>query len=142
MNCKHCNIQLPPDAVFCPNCGERRSEGSERNESVSAASAENVAAVRSASAAGFETHIAFAYAITALSITGCGAIVNTVLGIGAIISANQAENHFRSSDRSRAQECANRARTLCLAAVCFLIFQLFFAFLAGLLMLIASRYGS
>ena len=131
MICKHCNIQLPPDAIFCPNCGKRCSEDKERN-----------AAARSASAAGFETHIAFAYAITALSITGCGAIVNTVLGIGAIISANQAENHFRSDDRSRAQECANRARTLCLAAVCFLIFQLFFSFLAGLLMLIASRYGS
>ena len=133
MICKHCNIQLPPDAIFCPNCGKRCSEDKERNAADAA---------QSASSAGFETHIAFAYAITALSITGCGAIVNTALGIGAIISANQAEQHFRSGDRSRAQECANRARTLCLAAVCFLIFQLFFAFLAGLLMLIASRYGS
>ena len=131
MICKHCSIQLPPDAIFCPNCGKRCSEDKERN-----------AAARSASAAGFETHIAFAYAITVLSLTGCGVIVNTALGIGAIISANQAEQHFRSGDRSRAQECANRARTLCLAAVCFLIFQLFFASLAGLLMLIVSRYGS
>lgn len=133
MICKHCNIQLPPDAVFCPNCGKRCSEDKERNAST---------AVQSASAAGFETHIAFAYAITALSIIGCGAIVNTALGIGAIISANQAEQHFRSGDRGRAQECADRARTLCLAAVCFLVFQLFFASLAGLLMLIVSRYGS
>lgn len=113
MFCKHCSQPLPPDAIFCPNCGQKA-------ESTSSAPAANASAP-TGPANGvvpdkIDSGMNYAIIITVLAVFNCGSIINLALGIVAIVFASKVDQHLLAGNREQAEECAHTAKTLCMVA--------------------------
>ena len=113
MFCKHCSQPLPPDAFFCPNCGQKaESPSSEPAASASAPTAPADGGISDRIDSGMN----YAIIITVLAVFNCGSIINLALGIVAIVFASKVDQYLLSGNRKQAEECAHTAKTLCMVA--------------------------
>ena len=126
MFCMHCGQTLPPDASFCPNCGQKAETSPDAPE---ANMPVQVNCADSGIPDELESCMTFALIITVLSLFGCGSYLNLMLGIAAIVYANRGNRNLESGDPEKAEDCAKTAKTLCWIAVGFIIFQVFVIFL-------------
>ena len=85
MFCMHCGQQLPPDAVFCPNCGQKAETASD----TSAGTSEKPPKI----------DCGFTLAVIAV-------VVGNVIGIVALIYAVLASNMLQSGDYEGARRAA------------------------------------
>ena len=126
MYCMHCGQQIPSDAVFCPNCGQKA-------ETTSDAPAADIPAPEQTNVTGgapdkIDSCMNYALVITALALFQCGTYVNLVLGIVAIVFANKADQDIKSGDFEQARNNAKTAKTLCMIATGVIVFQLLAVF--------------
>ena len=125
MFCLHCGQQLPSDAVFCPNCGQKAETPSNTPDA-------NVSGqtypVDSDTMDRIKSCMNHALVITILATFGCGAPFNLVLGIAAIVYANNADGNLKSGDLEKAKECAKTSKTLYMIAIVVIAIQVFFTF--------------
>ena len=131
MFCENCGQSLPPDAFFCPHCGQKVKTSS------SDAPASNAASQAAPAVDGdpekIESCMNYAIIITILAVLKCGTFINLVLGIAAIIYANKVDQNIQSGNYAMAKDCAQTAKTLCLIATCLIAAQvliIFFLFAA------------
>ena len=126
MYCMNCGQQLPPDAAFCPNCGQKVESSPDAPEaSVSAPTAPADGGVPEK----IDSCMNYALVITALALFQCGTYVNLVLGIVAILFANKVDQNLKSGDFEQARDNAKTAKTLCMIAtgvIAVLILVVFF----------------
>ena len=89
MFCMHCGQQLPPDAVFCPNCGQKAETASD----TSAGTSEKPPKI----------DCGFTLAVIAV-------VVGNVIGIVALIYAVLASNMLQSGDYEGARRAARTGK--------------------------------
>ena len=125
MYCMHCGQQLPPDAAFCPNCGQQA-------ETPSAAPAASVSAPTPPADGAVpeknDSCMNYALVITALALFQCGTYVNLVLGIVAIVFANKVDQDLKSGNFEQARDNAKTAKTLCMIATGVIAVQILVVF--------------
>lgn len=126
MYCMHCGQQLPPDAAFCPNCGQQA-------ETPSAAPAAGTPANEQTNVTGgapdkIDSCMNYALVITALALFQCGTYVNLVLGIVAIVFANKVDQDLKSGNFEQARDNAKTAKTLCMIATGVIAVQILVVF--------------
>ena len=125
MFCLNCGQQLPPDAAFCPNCGRKAEtplNTPDANVSAQTCHIDGDTMDR------IKSCMNHALVITILATFGCGAPFNLVLGIAAIVYANNADGNLKSGDLEKAKQCAKTAKTLYMIAIAVIAIQIFFAF--------------
>ena len=135
MYCLHCGQQLPPDAFFCPNCGEKVETSA--NAPITDASAPKGCADGDATVK-IETYMDYAIAITVLGALNCGFPFNLVLGIVAIYYASKSDQYLRSGDYKKAKDSAQTAKMLCFIAIGILVFTILCMLLCFTLMLLLA----
>lgn len=121
MYCLHCGQQLPPDAFFCPSCGEKAETSA--NAPIPEAPAPKASADGDAPIE-IETYMDYAIAITVLGALNCGFPFNLVMGIVAIYYADKANQYLRAGDYKKAKESAQTAKILCFIAIGILVFMI------------------
>ena len=133
--CMHCGRPLPPDAAFCPNCGQQvettssdapasNASAVESNPSVSGQTAQ----VYNGSPDKIDSYLNYAIVITILALFNCGSLINLALGIAAIIDASKVDKNLLAGDRKEAEACAQTAKMLCMIATGVIILQLLLVF--------------
>lgn len=101
MFCMHCGQELPPDAFFCPNCGQRVKTAPE--DTPAASSAPKPQKQPPAPSAPPKIDCGFTLAIIAV-------VVGNVIGIVALIYAVLASNMLRSGDYEGARQAARTGK--------------------------------
>ncbi|MBR4253968.1 MAG: CD225/dispanin family protein [Lentisphaeria bacterium] len=128
MFCIQCKQQLPPDAFFCPNCGQKVEPPSDAPAGNASADGSNPSAAGQTGCAGapdrIESYLNYAIVITILAVFNCGSIVNLVLGIAAIVYASKVDRNLLAGDRKEAEACAQTAKMLCMIATGVIALQL------------------
>lgn len=89
MFCMHCGQQLPPDAVFCPNCGQKAETSSDASAGIQAKTP--------------KIDCGFTLAVIAV-------VVGNVIGIVALIYAVLASNMLQSGDYEGARRAARTGK--------------------------------
>ena len=125
MYCMHCGQQIPSDAVFCPNCGQK----AETTSDAPAADAPEQTNHAGGAPDRIESCMNYALVITGLALFQCGTYLNLVLGIAAIVFASKVDQNLLSGNREKAEECAHTAKMLCMVATGVIVFQILFVFL-------------
>ena len=125
MLCIHCGHTLPPDASFCPGCGQKVETPSDTTCADASGQAVPVDCVPDE----IESNMNYALIITILALFHCGAFINLVLGIIAVIFASKAEQDLRSGDRESATGNAATAKSLCMIATIVIILQMLAVFI-------------
>ena len=77
----------------------------------------------------------YAIVITILAAFKCGFLINLVLGIVAIVYANNARENLASGNYEKALNCAQTAKTLCMIATILIEIQVLLVFFVIALML-------
>ena len=131
MFCMHCGKTLPPDATFCPNCGQKKEAEAEASVPApdTSASGQEVCAVSNTPAPDkIESYMNYAIVITILATFNCGSIINLALGIVALVYASKVDQHLLSGNKEKAEDCAQTAKTLCMIATGVIVIQLILVF--------------
>ena len=118
--CVYCGQNLPPDATFCPNCGQKADTAS----NAPAPDASRQADHDGGAPDKIESYLNYAIIITVLAVFNCGSVINLALGIIAIVYASKVDQHLLSGNRKEAEACAQTARTLCFIATGVIVLQI------------------
>ena len=123
MFCMHCGQQLPPDAFFCPNCGQKAESSSNEPAEDTAVSAQppqkkdNVAG-------GINSYMGFAVVMAVLGCLCCTP-VTLAHGLIAVVFASQVSGYAASGNYMMAAKKALMARVFCWIAFGFLAAYVF-----------------
>ncbi len=127
----NCGQQLPPDASFCPNCGQKAEAPSSDTLAANASADEanppgsgQVAQTVGDTSEKIDSYLNYAIVITILAVFNCGSLINLALGIVAIIYASKVDKNLLAGDRAEAESCAQTAKMLCMIATGVIILQL------------------
>ena len=126
----HCGRPLPPDASFCPNCGQQAEAPSSDTLAANASADESnppfsgQVAQSAIDAEKIDSYLNYAIVITILAVFNCGSLINLALGIVAIIYASKVDKNLLAGDRAEAVSCAQTAKMLCMIATGVIILQL------------------
>ena len=119
MFCMHCGQSLPPDAAFCPNCGEKCAGNGNPGGADHQPAAEEKTGSRKV-----DSSMGFAVAMLILSLLCCN-VFTFIPGLIAILFAFQVPGSVRVGHYAVAARRALIARIFCWIAVAFLAAELF-----------------
>ena len=119
MFCMHCGQQLPSDACFCPNCGQKTEMPSKNTPAEDAAVSAQASPQKEIDSREIPSYMGFA---VVMAVLGCLCCTPLTLGAGliAVVFSFQASGYAAKGNRTIAVKKALVARVFCWIAFSFL----------------------
>ena len=124
MFCMHCGQVLPPDATFCPNCGQKAELPSKDAYAEDAAVSAQPPPKKQKGSREIPSYMGFAVVMAVLGCLCCTPLT-LVPGVVAVVFSSQASGYAANGNGTMAVKKALMARMFCWIAFGFLAVYLF-----------------